>query len=86
MEIADQEHNGFYTIRERIRQIMRDLFDEDITDDFSKDKSDKWDSLGHLNLIVLLENEFAISFTPEEIGGVFSFEDIVNIVSSKLHI
>jgi len=86
MEIVSQEHKDFYTIKEKVRQIMSNLFDEDIADDLIKDQNDKWDSLGHLNLIVSLENEFAISFTPEEIGGVLSFEDIVNTVSSKLHI
>lgn len=86
MEIAYQEHNKFNKVKEKIRHIIRNLFDEDIADDFNKSKSDKWDSLGHLNLIVSLENEFSISFTPEEIGGIFSFEDLVNTVSSKFHI
>ena len=39
-------------------------------------KSDvaSWDSIGHLNLILELEDEFLISFEKEEIEIIDSFE------------
>ncbi len=72
-------------VREKIRHAMHEVFKEEITDDFDKYKSNRWDSFSHLDLMVLLEKEFNISFTPEEIGSTFSFEDVVNVVISKLH-
>lgn len=85
MDIATSGTHNNEEIREKIRHAMHEVFKEEITNDFDKYKSNRWDSFAHLDLMVVLEKEFAVSFTPEEIGGVFSFEDVVNVVISKLH-
>lgn len=68
----------------KIIKIMKDVFNEKITDNFSKNDTDKWDSFTHLDLIVKLEEEFNISFTPDEIGKIESYKDIVEIVNEKV--
>lgn len=68
----------------KIKEIMKQIFNEDIDDSFSKNDTDKWDSFAHLDLIVRLEQEFNISFSPEEIGSIESYNDIKRIINSRL--
>ena len=37
-----------------------------------------------LDLIVRIEQEFNISFTPDEIGGISSYKDLVKVVNEKI--
>lgn len=67
----------------RIKEIMEQTFRQSINDNFSKNNTDKWDSFTHLDLIVKLEQEFKISFSPEEIGSIESYNDIKKIIKSK---
>jgi len=55
----------------------------DISDDFSQSLCGKWDSLNHLNIIVALEDEFDVSFEPEEIALMSSVISISNILKKK---
>ena len=41
----------------------------------------KWDSLGHMEIIRLIENEFTLKFTLDEILNISSVEDIVKLVN-----
>lgn len=68
----------------KIKKIMEDIFKVTISDGFSKASTDKWDSFTHLDLMVKLENEFNISFTPDEIGKIESYMDIVEIINEKI--
>ena len=68
-------------MEEKIKSIMKEVFNEEITDTYSKTTTDKWDSFAHLDLIVKLEEELNISFSPEEIGKIVSYKDIVEIVN-----
>lgn len=85
MDITEPGTHDSGEVREKIRHAMHEVFKEEIADDFDKYKNSRWDSFAHLDLMVALEKEFAVSFTPEEIGSIFSFEDVVNVVSGKLH-
>lgn len=66
-------------MKDKVKEIMINLFelDNSINDDISQSNTDKWDSLNHLNLIVEIEDEFNVSFTPEEIASMLSLDDIV---------
>ncbi|MDD2435199.1 MAG: acyl carrier protein [Bacilli bacterium] len=70
-------------VENKVKTIMINLFNETITDDFDKFSTGKWDSFMHLDLIVAIEEEFNISFTPDEIGSIGSFKDIVSILKGK---
>lgn len=66
---------------------MKEVFGiEDIDNTCSQKNCEKWDSLAHLNLIVELETEFDVSFEPEEIGEMTSFESIVSQLEKKLQV
>jgi acyl carrier protein len=42
-----------------------------------------WDSLGHVALIVAIEDRFAIEFSPEEYVGFDSVGELVDMIASK---
>lgn len=72
---------------ERVRQIVADLFDlpqHQIAASDSPDTIEGWDSLQHLNLVLALEQEFGLQFTPEEIEQLASVELIVDLLEEKL--
>ena len=70
-------------VKERVRAILKQVLGGDIPDDFSQSMVENWDSMHHLAILVTLEKEFDISFTPEEIGRVDSFEMLVSVVEKK---
>ena len=57
-------------MEEKVKKIFENEFKMEIDDTFNKFSTDKWDSFTHLDLIVALEQEFNISFTPNEIGSI----------------
>jgi len=57
---------------------------EDIRPDSSPDTIEAWDSLQHLNLVLALEQEFGIQFTPEEIEQLLSVELIADLLAEKV--
>jgi len=68
-------------IKEQIKKIMTEVFEIEsslVNDKISQKNTDQWDSLNHLNLIVEIEEEFDISFTPEQIGSMTSLEIILD--------
>ena len=71
-------------MEDKIKEVLAEIFGEEISDDFYKESTDKWDSLTHLDLIVKLEEEFGVSFTPDEIGSIESYQDIKKILNDKL--
>jgi acyl carrier protein len=66
-------------LKDRIIAVMKCVFDlAQIDENASQQSIEKWDSLGHLNLIVALEEEFDVSFEPEEMITMTSLQLIVD--------
>ena len=68
-------------IKEKIKLIMAEVFEMNqdlINDNITQKDTPEWDSLSHLNLIVEIEDEFSVSFTPEKIGSMISMELIIH--------
>lgn len=73
-------------MKDKLKILMSDVFKVDlceITEDISQGTFEKWDSLHHLNLIVVLEEEFDLFFDPEEISGMTSFNAVLEIIKRK---
>lgn len=71
----------------KLRQIMSTVFDvpiEDIIEDASTDTIENWDSLRHLNLILALEEEFAITIPDEEVGNLVNYKLIELVINDLL--
>lgn len=67
-------------VETRIKKILSQLFaisPDSIDDNTSSDSVMKWDSLGHMNLLVALEEEFGVSFTDEQMIEMLSYPLIV---------
>jgi len=47
---------------------------------------EKWDSLQQLNIIIALEEEFNLSFEPEEIAEMKDIDTIKQMIIQKRHI
>lgn len=67
-------------MRERIKQVMSDLWGipvSDIPDDATPESLSQWDSIRHLQFVMALEAEFQVRFTAEEmieLRSLASFE------------
>lgn len=43
----------------------------------------RWDSIGHITLILAVEQEFSITLTPEEVSDACTFEAMETLVERK---
>lgn len=71
-------------MEQTVLDILRRLFESDSIDtSCSQTTCSKWDSMNHLNLVLDLEDAFRVSFEPEEIWEIKSYDDIVRILVKK---
>lgn len=71
-------------MEEKILEILKNVFELEAVDrTCSQTTCEKWDSMGQLNLVVELELEFGVSFEPEEIAEMKSYDDIVRLLNNK---
>ena len=61
-----------------------EVSEKEINEESSTDTIEKWDSLTHVNLIMFLEQEFAVTFETEEIIDMVSFKLISLTLSEKV--
>jgi acyl carrier protein len=70
----------------RVRSIFADVFQiplDEVKPESSPDSISTWDSLQHLNLVLALEQEFLVQFTPEEIEQLLSVELAAALLDEK---
>jgi acyl carrier protein len=73
-------------IFDKIRYIASDVFSvpvDIINANSSPDTIEAWDSMTHLNLVLALEDEFRLHFSPEEIASMRDIATIVTLIKSK---
>ena len=71
---------------EVLKGIFRQVFDEPalvISRTTTANDIVEWDSLTHMNLIMILERQFKIKFTLSEIEGLTSVGDLVDQIDRK---
>ena len=76
-------------MKDEVKSIMAKVFKTNIpriTEDLKQQDVGFWDSLGHLNLVVELEEKFNITFEPEEITDMVTFQKIVHYINQKINI
>ena len=74
-------------IEARAKKILSQLFSiecETINETTSPDNVKKWDSLGHMNLILALEEEFGIHFDETQIVEMLNFPLILISINEHL--
>ena len=74
-------------VQKKIYEIMSVVFEipeSEISDDSSIDSIESWDSIRHLNLILALEEEFAITIPDEEVGNLVNYKLIELTVNEQV--
>ena len=67
-------------MEDKIIQIASEVFGCEITKDSKIGSPENWDSLGHLNLFMAIENELNQKFTPNNIIECDSIEKIIALM------
>ncbi|MBK8374326.1 MAG: acyl carrier protein [Sphingomonadales bacterium] len=44
---------------------------------------EEWDSLGHIRLVLAVENKFGIRFQPSEVVGLKNLGELADLVAQK---
>lgn len=74
-------------LKDKIKEVMSSVFKIDpisIDENTVNSNVEKWDSLGHMNLVAALEEEFDILLDEEDIEIIVSFPNICKIVEANL--
>ncbi len=67
----------------KVKEIMSAIFEVDILtidNSSSPDTIEKWDSLGHMNLVTSLEDELGIIFEDHHIEEMLNFGLIMEVL------
>lgn len=74
-------------LQQKIILILSDVLDVEkslVNSESSSDTIPAWDSVGHLNLMIALEEQFGVQFAPEEVDAMHSIEALVRIVEQRI--
>ena len=74
-------------IIDKIIKIVKNVFENSelvISDSTLVSDITEWDSLGHINLIMELEEEFNIKFQINEIISITGVNDLLNLIEKKM--
>lgn len=66
-------------MKERVREIVSDVLFREVAVDAPRD----WDSMQNLNIVVALEQEFGLTFEPEDFERMQSVPHIVELILQK---
>jgi acyl carrier protein len=74
-------------IYKKLTGIFREVFDNpniEITSDTTADDIYEWDSMAHMNLILMIETRFDIEFTQMEVMRFQNVGEMAVCINSKL--
>jgi len=72
-------------IESRVREVLVKCFrlsPEEANQDLRLGNPPQWDSIGHMELLVAIENEFEIRFKTHEIAGLITVEAIISSIKA----
>ena len=70
-----------------LKKVMSSVLKVDIStidENSSMDNMKSWDSLGHMNLVLALEDEFKVVIPDEDAGNITSYKLIHHVLSELL--
>ncbi len=73
-------------IWEKLTRILREMFDNShltIGPDTTAHDVEGWDSLAHIQLLVIIEDAFGIRFNTGEIAGLANVGEMVELIARK---
>lgn len=75
-------------IDEKIKSIMAKVFglsSGEISAESSNETIERWDSLGHMNLCLALEEEFGIELDGDSVASMSTYSDVVKVVAALVN-
>ena len=73
--------------QQQLGKVFSDLFGippEECVDSLAMENVAGWDSVNHLTLVFMLEEEFKVQFSPEEISELTSVGRIKSLLANRL--
>ena len=73
-------------IYERLRNVFRDVFDDEsivLHPEFSSNELPAWDSLMHLRLLLTVEKSFNLRFSTSELGSLNNVRELVSVIRMR---
>lgn len=70
-------------LEELIAEILKLEDASELQDSTGPGEIDAWDSLGHVNIITAIEEEYEIEIDPDEILEIQSIGDIKKLLAAK---
>ena len=70
--------------RERIQRIVLEVLDDPgvaFSEDLSMANCEAWDSVATVQIVLEVEQEFAIRFTTDEVAGVSGVRDLLLLLN-----
>lgn len=70
-----------------LKKVMASVLKVDVSvidEDSSMDNIKSWDSLGHMNLVLALEDEFKVVIPDEDAGNITSYKLIAVVLNDLL--
>ena len=74
-------------MKDKLRRILAEAIElepDEINDTSSPDDTPEWDSFAHMNMVAVIEKEYGISLTLDEVIEMQSLNKILEVVSRKL--
>ena len=73
--------------KEKVIQVLVNVFQvspSKISTKTTSDDVEKWDSMNHINMILVLEQEFGIRYDEEQVVSMLSVEEIIDVTKGML--
>lgn len=72
-------------MNEKVFEIISGIAKKDVAElKESSDMTGLWDSLLHVELVIALESEFDVFFSPEEIAQIDTPAKVIDVLNSKI--
>ena len=79
--------NNLMVNEKKIKKILSDILKiktSSINNKTTHEKIKSWDSVAHLHIVMALENNFKVSFTPNEVVSLLSYSKIMSVLKKKI--
>jgi acyl carrier protein len=72
-------------IQEAVAELLSISLERQVAraESVTRDSDPKWDSVKHVELILMLEEHFGVQFSEEEMGALRSSDEIVQAIEEK---
>lgn len=70
---------------QKLQEIFRDVIDDEslvLTESYSTQDNDDWDSVAMVQILLAVEAEFGVKFSTDEVANIKSVNDILKKITT----